>query len=145
MHMQLLDLPFEVLCSLPLYIRNIEDFNEASSTCSILYRAFSTATPNTILRLAAASSPTFFTPHLLIAATARQVSDWALQSSSNTEALREALQGGTDGLLNLCVEKAGLTLDDLRRLHLARFSLVNPSSDKIDKMAGDQWYQTPNF
>ncbi|ESK85812.1 hypothetical protein Moror_2397 [Moniliophthora roreri MCA 2997] len=143
--MQLLDLPIEILCSLPLYLRNIEDFTEASTTCRTLYRAFSTASPNTILRLTAASSPTFFSSHLLVAATARQVSDWALQSPSNTKALQKAFQGGIDGLLDFCVEKVGLSLEDIRRLHLVRFSLITSFSDKIDKMAGDQWYQTPDF
>ncbi|KAK7037490.1 hypothetical protein VNI00_010982 [Paramarasmius palmivorus] len=143
--MLLIDLPFDILSSLPFYIRNIEDFTEASSTCRTLYQAFSTTAPNTILRLAAASSPTFFVPRLLIIATARQVSDWALQSPSNTLVLRGALQGGIDGLLELCIDKAGLTLEDIRRLHLANFDLINPFSDKIDKIAGKQWYQTPNF
>ncbi|KAK7037577.1 hypothetical protein VNI00_011069 [Paramarasmius palmivorus] len=143
--MQLLDLPFEVICSLPLYVRNIEDFTEASSTCRALYHAFLATSPNTILRLAAASSPTFFTPHLLIAGTVRQVSDWALKHPQNTSELQKAFHAGIDGLFDLCVEKAGLTLDDIRRLHAARFSLINPFSDKIDKMAGNQWNDTPNF
>ncbi|KAL0572419.1 hypothetical protein V5O48_009537 [Marasmius crinis-equi] len=137
--MQLIDLPAELLSSLPLYIRNIEDFTEFSSTCRAIYNAFSITHPNTILRLAAASAPTFFHPHpyFLVMATARQVSDWARGNPDRTEKLH--------CLLELCLSVAGLKLEDIRRLHLARFSIINPLSDAIDKMAGEQWYATPNF
>ncbi|KAJ3888214.1 hypothetical protein GG344DRAFT_90084 [Lentinula edodes] len=143
----LIDLPLEILSYLPLFIRNIEDFTEAASTCRTLYVAFSITSPNCILRLAAASAPTFSGPHphFLIAATARQISDWALSNAENTQRLRLAFQSGVEGLLELCIEKAGLTLKDIRRLHSARFSIINPLADKIDKMAGEQWYQADNF
>ncbi|KAH7874806.1 uncharacterized protein C8R40DRAFT_1160905 [Lentinula edodes] len=143
----LIDLPLEILSYLPLFIRNIEDFTEAASTCRTLYVAFSITSPNCILRLAAASAPTFSGPHphFLIAATARQISDWALSNAENTQRLRLAFQSGVEGLLELCIEKAGLTQKDIRRLHSARFSIINPLADKIDKMAGEQWYQADNF
>ncbi|KAJ5570432.1 uncharacterized protein N7459_009862 [Penicillium hispanicum] len=145
--MALLDLPNEVLSLLPLHIDNIETFTNAASACRRLRGAFSHTRPETILRLAASSAPTFFSPHphFLIAATARQASDWALGNENRTKLLREALQGGIDGLYEFCLEHSGLTLDDIRRTHLARFSIINPLADKIDKMAGLQWYQTPNF
>ncbi|KAL9598568.1 MAG: hypothetical protein Q9219_004399 [cf. Caloplaca sp. 3 TL-2023] len=106
-----------------------------------------TTSPKMILRLALASSRVFFRPdpHFLIAATARQVSDWALLNNENTETLRHAMQKGVYSLLDLCVDKAQLTMNDIRRLHLSRFSLVNPISDLIDRCAGPQWSATPNF
>ncbi|KAL0059045.1 hypothetical protein AAF712_014222 [Marasmius tenuissimus] len=145
--MQIIDLPVELLSSLPLYIRNIEDFVEFSSTCRTIYNAFSLTHPNTILRLAAASAPTFFHPHphFLIMATARQVSDWARGNPERTEQLQAAFRGGVDGLLELCLCVGGLTIADIGRLHQSRFSIINPLSDAIDKMAGNQWYSTPNF
>ncbi|OGM47189.1 hypothetical protein ABOM_003903 [Aspergillus bombycis] len=145
--MSLDTLPNEILCLLPLYIDNIETFTNAAASCRRLRDCLYTAHPNTILRLAAASAPTFFSPHphFLVAATARQVSDWALGNETRTSDLREAFQGGIDSLYELCLQHAGLTLEDIRRTHLARFSTINPLSDKIDKMAGRQWYSTPNF
>ncbi|KAJ8095030.1 hypothetical protein PM082_010248 [Marasmius tenuissimus] len=145
--MQIIDLPVELLSSLPLYIRNIEDFVEFSSTCRTIYNAFSLTHPNTILQLAAASAPTFFHPHphFLIMATARQVSDWARGNPERTEQLQAAFRGGVDGLLELCLCVGGLTIADIGRLHQSRFSIINPLSDAIDKMAGNQWYSTPNF
>ncbi|KAH8805351.1 hypothetical protein F5884DRAFT_444981 [Xylogone sp. PMI_703] len=145
--MQLLELPNDILCLLPDYISNIEDYTNAASTCRALRNAFATAKPSTILRLAKDSAPTFFSPHpyFLVMATARQVAEWAIGNESRTAKLHEAFQGGIWGLFDLCVEVAGLTMENIRRLHLARFSIINPLEDKIDKMAGDQWYATENF
>lgn len=145
--MELLKLPAELLLLIPDYLHNIEDYMNLSSACRKLREICSDTSPKTILRLAAASSRTFFRPdpHFLIAVTVRQVSDWALLSNENTETLRDAMQHGLYTLLDLCIDKAGLTMDDIRRLHASRFSLINPVSDMIDKCAGHQWYQTPLF
>lgn len=145
--MGILQLPTELLLVLPQYLHNIEDFTNLSSSCRAFRQVCSDASPNTILRLAASSSRVFFRPdpHFLIAATVRQVSDWALLSNDNTEALRQAIQGGVYSLLDICVEKAGLTMDDIRRLHASRFSLINPTSDMIDRCAGPQFMSTSDF
>jgi hypothetical protein len=50
--------------------------------------------------------------------------------------------GGIEGLFNLCLKKAGITLEDIRRLHLMRPSTLNPAIDMIDKMAGPQYNMT---
>lgn len=145
--MKLLDLPMDILVLLPKHVHNIEDFMNASSSCTTLRDAFASAKPNTILRLAAASRRIFFRPdpHFLVAATVRQVSGWALESAENTETLRLAFMGGVDALLGLCLEKAGLTMDDIRRLHLMRSSTLNPVADLIDRSAGVQWYAQSDF
>lgn len=143
----LFDLPPELVCSLPRYIRNIEDFTNAASSCRALRAAFATTSPRCILHLAAASAPTFFSPHpwFLVVATARQVVHWAIGNEERTAVLVRAFQGGIYGLYDLCLRVAGLAMEDIRRLHQARFDIINPLSDKIDKMAGKQWYRTPGF
>ncbi|BCS21756.1 uncharacterized protein APUU_22188A [Aspergillus puulaauensis] len=143
----LLSLPNEILCLLPDFIDNIETFTSAAATCRRLRDALNAAPPQTILRLAAASAPTFFSPHphFLVLATARAASNWALGDAERVRELRSALQGGIDGFYQFCLHRSGLTLADIRRTHLARFSIINPLSDKIDKMAGRQWYSTPDF
>lgn len=145
--MEITSLPLEIIFLVPQYLHNLEDLINLSSTCRKFHAACSTTSPQVILCLAAASSRTFFRPdpHFLIAATVRQVSDWALLTSENTETLRHAMQEGVDSLLALCVDKAQLSMDDIRRLHATRFSLINPASDMIDRCAGTQWYETPNF
>ncbi|KAL3475712.1 hypothetical protein BJX99DRAFT_155029 [Aspergillus californicus] len=145
--MPLLDLPPELLALLPHYIDNIESFTSASSTCRTLHNIFSSTNASTILRLAASSSPTFFSPHpyFLIAATASSLRAWATQNETNKSLLRTAFHGGIYALYQLCLEHGTLTLDRIRETHRARFSIINPLSDKIDKMAGRQWQATPDF
>ncbi|KAK4693060.1 hypothetical protein P7C71_g4262, partial [Lecanoromycetidae sp. Uapishka_2] len=145
--MQLVDLPVELLALLPAFLHNIEDFINASSSCKTLRNACGLTSSKTILRLAAASSRVYFRPdpYFLIAATARQVSDWALLNTENTETLRQAFRAGLDSLFELCIAKGRLTMEDIRGLHASRFSTFNPIIDMIDKCAGEQWYSTPNF
>lgn len=145
--MKLLDLPVELLIMLPSFLRNIEDFLNAGSSCRKLRAVFAEASPRVILQLAAASSRVFFRPdpHFLVAATVRQVGEWALLSPENTKILRKAFRGGIDSLFELCLSKAGLSMEDIRRLHSYRFSTINPVVDLIDRCAGVQWYSTPDF
>ncbi|KAI4143506.1 MAG: hypothetical protein L6R39_004547 [Caloplaca ligustica] len=53
------------------------------------------------------------------------------------------MRHGIYALLDLCVAKAGLTLNDIRRLHASRFSLINLVSDMFDKCAGLQSNAVP--
>ncbi|KAL4928999.1 uncharacterized protein BDV17DRAFT_81124 [Aspergillus undulatus] len=145
--MSLLSLPTELLCLLPSYLDNIESFTSAASTCRTLRAAFNSTHPAVILRLAASSAPTFFSPHpyFLVASSARTVSDWALGHDDRTNSLRKAFKSGIYSLYDFILEHGGLTLDRIRQMHVARFDIINPLSDKIDKMAGKQWMKTPRF
>jgi hypothetical protein len=145
--MNILNLPNDIIALFPNHIHTIEDFMNISSTCVSIRNILSRTQPNQILRMAAAQRRIFFRPdpHFLIAATARQLSDWALLSVENTEILREAFKDGVDALLDLCIEKCGITMEEIRRLHALRFTVLNPVADLIDRAAGKQWYATPNF
>ncbi|KAL8957076.1 MAG: hypothetical protein Q9193_005559, partial [Seirophora villosa] len=143
----LLSLPPEILALILHHLANIEDIKELSSTCRRLHAVCSTAPPNLILRLAAASSPVFFRPdpYFLVAATARQIGDWALLSEDNAAQLRASLKHGIQGLFQLCLEKAGLTMEDIRWLHPSRFTTFNPAADLIARCSEKQWYDIPQF
>ncbi|KAL4795158.1 hypothetical protein BDV19DRAFT_363725 [Aspergillus venezuelensis] len=145
--MSLLSLPTELLCSLPEYIDNIESFTSLASTCRTLRAILNTTHPRTILRLADSSAPTFFSPHphFLVTATAQTISDWALGDEERTATLRKAFRGGIYALYELILGHGTLTLDRIREMYNARFDIINPLSDKIDKMAGKQWMQAPRF
>ncbi|KIK68103.1 hypothetical protein GYMLUDRAFT_128152, partial [Collybiopsis luxurians FD-317 M1] len=146
--MLLTDLPHDVLAVIVTHLRNIEDFTNFTSTCRKLHAVLTeTTTSNTILNLCDRSAPTFFSPHphFLVAASSRRLSNVVLGNLALTSQLVVAFQGGIEGLYEFCLEHSGLTLAEIREWHLARFSTINPFSDKIDKMAGQQWYQTPNF
>ena len=143
----LLDLPDELLLLLVQHMRDIEDFTNAACTCRRLRRVLNDTTPNVILRLAARSAPTFFHPHpwFLVLATARQVADWVIGNAERTRELMVAFRDGVEGLLELALRVAGLTLSDIRRLHLDRYDIINPLCNLIDTMIGKQWYATPRF
>ncbi|KAL4971044.1 uncharacterized protein BDV14DRAFT_162529 [Aspergillus stella-maris] len=145
--MSLLSLPTELLCSLPDHIDNIESFTSLASTCRTLRAILNNTHPRTILHLADSSAPTFFSPHphFLITATAQTISDWALGNEERTATLRQAFRGGIYALYELILEHGTLTLDRIREMYNARFDIINPLSDKIDKMAGKQWMQAPRF
>lgn len=145
--MLLTDLSLEVLLVLTIHCHNIEDFSSLISTCQTLRRVGQTVSPNQILRLCSYSAPTFFSPHphFLIAATARRLSQTCLGNSALTAQLVTAFQSGIDGLYTFALQHSGITFQELAQWHLARFSAINPLSDRIDKMAGQQWYQVENF
>jgi len=142
----LLSLSADILLSLPFYLRDIEDFISLAATCRLLHELSLHASPRTILHLAAAASRIFFRPdpHFLIAATARQVGEWAFLSSNNTTELRLAFRKGMEGLLELALEHAGLTMERIRELCEMRFSTINPVVDLVDQCIGEQWWSTPN-
>lgn len=140
-------LPQDILVMLPEYIHNIEDYTNLSSTCRTLRNAMATATPNTILRLAAAQSKIFFRPDplFLLVATARELGIWARKSDANEQAFASKCKGSNEGLLELALEHCGLTPQRIRELHLARFTIINPVVDIIDKCVGNQWYAIEDF
>lgn len=145
--MLLLDLPIEILGALAEHLHNIEDFNNLISTCRSLRTTLSQTRPQVILQLASRSAPTFFSPHpyFLTATTARGAARAVIGNHNLTNDLHQALLSGIDGLYDFCLKHSGITLEGIRKWHLARFSTINPLSDRIDKMAGQQWYETPNF
>lgn len=150
----ILDLPNELLLQLPECMQNIEDFKNLASTCTKLRAVFADTLPKTILRLAANSAPTFFSPHphFLVLSVARQIATWALavqgERETRTARLLEAFRGGVIGVLELALDdgvEVGLSMADIRRMHLARYSVINPLNDTIDAMIGSTWYAQPNF
>ncbi|KAJ7069969.1 hypothetical protein C8F01DRAFT_538956 [Mycena amicta] len=130
-------LPPELLLKLPYFVHCIEDLLALSSTSRALYRTCANPSPKLISKLAADSGRIFFRPHphILIAATARQVADWAVQHDEHRFRLEEAIRGGVDKLLELAIDVAGLTMEDIRRLW--RFKdVLNPLDRKLDLSAG---------
>jgi hypothetical protein len=81
----ILRLPTDSLILLPDYVHNIEDCTNLSSTCTKLRDCVATASPKTILRLAAAQSSIFFrpSPHFLVTATAGELGHWSRESKAN--------------------------------------------------------------
>jgi hypothetical protein len=143
----LLSLPNELLITLPNYLSDIEDYKNLASTCRTFRQAMAVANPRQILSLAIESSRVFFrrSPEFLVMATARELGKWARQSPENEQEFRDKLENGLDAMLELAKEHCGLTMERIRELYEARFSLINPVANIMDKCVGNQWYRTPNF
>ena len=182
-HASLLDLPAELILHLASFLASIYDLHYLSCTNKRLQRQLSAVIPNTILRLAVSSGSDFFwpitdapcsAPYPLIAATARQLSDWANRSTQNAEELRTAFHGGiapvqvqlwdsddssepseerkieyaepdVETVLDICVEHCGLTMEDIRHLHAYKRMTIDPVIDLLDKCSGQQWRDTPGY
>ncbi|KAJ7645610.1 hypothetical protein DFH06DRAFT_590729 [Mycena polygramma] len=136
--MSLDTLPAELLINLPNYLHSLEDLCSLFSTSRTLYRACANPEPKVIPRLAASSGRVFFRPHphLLIAATARQVADWAVQHDDRRLLLEQAIQGGVSKLLELAIDVAELTMDDIRNLYAYKCNVLNPLDRRLDFEAG---------
>ena len=143
----LMSLPRDILILMPNFLHNIDDYTSVSSTCKELHECMKAASQNTILRLVAVQSTTYFrpSPHFLVAATAKELGNWARRSDANESELTSKLETGIDALLGLAVEHCGLTMKRIRELHLMRFSIINPVTNIIDQCVGQQWYGTPDF
>jgi hypothetical protein len=87
---------------------------------------------------ASSSARVFFRPHphILIAATARQIADWAVQHDDRRYLLELAIHGGVDKLLELALDVAGLTMDAIRRLWVYKCDVLNPLNRRLDLTAG---------
>nr|GAT59675.1 predicted protein [Mycena chlorophos] len=112
----------EILMSFPSYLDSIEDVLALSSTSRALYNACANPPPKVVSRLIADSGRIFFRPHphLLIAATARELANWAVQSNERRYRLEAAISGGVDKL----------------RLWRFKFEILNPLDRKLDLAAG---------
>lgn len=136
--MQLTDLPAELIASLPNYLHSLDDLYSLVGTSRIFC--------NTCANTSATFPPTFAKkygqnllpphPHLLLAGTARQIADWAVQSERNRQELYDAITRGNEGLQDLAVQVARLSLNDVRALHQAKIDVVNPLSRVLDLECG---------
>ncbi|KAF7301265.1 hypothetical protein MIND_00691300 [Mycena indigotica] len=138
MSLRLDTLPPELLLRLPYFVHSIEDILSLSSTCRVLYHTCANPSPHVISKLVAESGRIFFRPHphMLIAATARQLADWAIQHDERRFRLEEAIRGGVDKLLELAIDVVGLTMDDIRRLLRFKYAVLNPLDKQLDLSSG---------
>ncbi|KAK7210296.1 hypothetical protein V2G26_017474 [Clonostachys chloroleuca] len=147
MSFQIVSLPHEVLLLLASHLYGLEDFLNLSLTCKDMRSVLADTLPNSILRIAARQS--YFSPfpssNLLVAATARELGNWARKSTTNEEILATAFQGGFEGLLGLALRQCSLTMSQLRELQDIQYSIVNPVVNIIDQCIGQQWRAIPDF
>ncbi|KAG9009519.1 hypothetical protein FRB93_005456 [Tulasnella sp. JGI-2019a] len=135
--MRLVDLPREVLILVPYYLETLQDLHSLMLTCHVLHET--TSFPNSQLLLRLACSP--YTglqpyPHLLLAVKSRQLADWAVTDDSHRTKLHDTIREGPESMLKLALQVSPLTVDDLRRLHAARYDVLIPLSEQMDTRYG---------
>jgi hypothetical protein len=131
--MGLMDLPADLLVSLPHYLDSVEDLYALLRVNRALYTICNSTKAALRPKLKRRNGRHVFEPHphMLIAGTARQVADWAVQSIENRNHLHSALLRGLEGLTELCVEVAAMPLEDIRELHRTRLEVFEPFVDII--------------
>lgn len=127
--MHLLDLPEDLVGSLPFYLDSIHDLYSLIRCSRALYticgRSNASLSPRLLETRDARHHPLQPHPHLLIAGTARQVGNWAVQSISNRNALHSAIIRGLEGLYELSMRVARMSLHAMRELHQIKYAAVH--------------------
>ena len=132
--MHILNFPNEILTLLTHHLVSLDSLFVLLQTCRRFYQICSSSR--------AALPPVFRAPpdrvllsphpHLLLAGTARQIADWAVQSESNRLLLLESLSNGPPGLLELAKQISRLSLKDVRTLYSKKARLLNPLARMIE-------------
>ncbi|OBZ79650.1 Histone deacetylase RPD3 [Grifola frondosa] len=138
--MLLIDLPIDVLISLPGYLDSLDDLHSLILTSRCLYRTASNPTPSVLRSLVESPDSDIHPyPHILIAVKARALADWAVQSSENRAKLFVTIAiGGPMGVLELALSIFPLTLADLTCIYSAFATILNPAIDILETMEVDE-------
>jgi hypothetical protein len=137
----LLDLPREILFSIPRHLPSIYDLYCLFSTSRQLYDlfggrdAYQCKLPPILPKKDGQylMSPH---PHFLLALTVRQVADQAARSPQIEDELYEALFRGNEGLLEMVQKYAAVSISEMQVWYELKDSLLNPLSRIIDVEAG---------
>ena len=84
-------------------------------------------------------------PHLLIAGTARQIADWAVQSVDNRSELHEKLLQGNKGLVELVENVTRLTLKEVKALYAVKGDLLYGLTRIIETEVGRESEPVPQM
>ena len=82
-------------------------------------------------------------PHLLLAGTARQIADWAVQSVDNRSELYEKLLQGNEGLVELAENVTRLTLKEIKALYAVKGDLLYGLTRVIETEVGRESSRSP--
>lgn len=128
--MQLIDLPAELIVYLSYHLDSVNDLYSLISTSRVFYNLCANSLAALPPRFPKRYGYGLLQPHpyLLLAGTARQIADWAVQSEGNRQNLYDAITRGSQGLLDLAEQVSRLSLNDVRALYKANNEIVNPLS-----------------
>ena len=136
--MQLLELPSELLHLIPFYLHSVDDLFSLLRTCHVFFAVCCKHPAKVPVSIAPLYGQRALPPHphLLLYGTARQLADWAVESSANREALLSSIERGNEGLVKLAERVAQWSLSDVRSLHALRSDVLVPIAKKLDVQIG---------
>ena len=114
----------EILSQLPHFLDNLDDLYALLSTSRLFYQACA-GTPAK-LPLGPKTDK-----RLILAGTSRQIADWTSEDPANRSQLWNAMEEGSRGLLKLARDVAPFRLDEMRTLHEAKKTIINPLVAKM--------------
>ena len=133
--MLLTELPTDILVLLPSFLHSIDDLYSVISTCRTLQSVCYDENVKLRPELNRRDGQYLLQPHphLLIAGTARQVGDWAVQTPENRTTFHNAVRQGVGGLLTLCQDVARMSFTDMRNLHNLKHTLLKDLTDRLER------------
>lgn len=148
--MHFLDLPPDILLSLPPFLDSIRDLYHLLVTCQYCYRTIVASTTKLSFK-GTNPQPQVHTlnvrSYLLLTQVAKQIGEWAARSTFNELILFSAVRDGPSCLLRLAESIAQITLRDWLGTHRLKEELLEPVSNAIkwDKALefGKRWVLNP--
>lgn len=143
--MRLIDLPPEILIHLPDYLDSLSDLYSLIQTSRALYITCAGSNAKLRPKFAKKYGQNLFPPHphCLLVGVARQIADWAVQNTENRCLLTRAITEGLEDqerLLELGVQIARLSLNDVRAIHKAKVDVIDPLTNILDLECGQGKY-----
>jgi len=117
-------LPMEILSQIPYMLDSIDDLYALLSTSRIFYQACA----GTSAKLAPSRR---MERRLTLAGTARQVANWAMQSSSHQIKFANTIEKGSPEMLQLAFKVARFNLSEIRTLQEAKQTVIKPLAEKL--------------
>lgn len=117
-------MPLEILTQLPFFLHSLDDLYALLRTSRLFHHVCTTSR--------AKLPPTSkLDRRMVLIGTARQLAEWAGENHSNEQRLKQAMESGSSGLLELANQVALLDLRDTCYLQQARKTIIQPLADLL--------------
>ncbi|KAL1963839.1 hypothetical protein VTN77DRAFT_7770 [Rasamsonia byssochlamydoides] len=147
----LVTLPRELLWEVLDHLHSLRELHSLLLTSKDLYQACNGAPRKTVSALASHSAELRLLeglgpyPHLFLAASARNLADWAIQSEKRRKMLKFALHGGIWSLFELAMDKAPIALDEIREIWRWKQDALEPVSWVLGQTCGPKAWPYPQL
>ncbi|KAL1986877.1 hypothetical protein VTN96DRAFT_5294 [Rasamsonia emersonii] len=136
-------LPRELLWEVLDHLDSLLELHSLLLTCKYLYQSCDGAPRKIVSAIVSRSDQLELPqlepyPHLLLAASARRLADWAIQNDKRRKQLKLALHGGIWSLFELAMEKVPIGLDEIREIWRWKEDVLEPITRDLDECCGPE-------